>query len=222
MKKLTSHKVYQALKEHILAGTFVAGEKLSTERIAKIINVSHTPVREALRMVAREGLVELKANRGAYVRALNHDEAIEIYKIRRVLDGLAAFEMAQNASASEAVKHLFDCCRQYKEAQTEAENEKVDYEFHTTIFNSSGMRFLSGLATDYLVLSKTFGPSRMLLVDIRGDDWRERAYQEHIQIALAIEHGLADVARELAMRHTDFVLNLLCNKNNAGKSASAV
>ncbi len=78
---------------HILAalrlGRFRAGERLIPETIATEIGTSRMPVREALRRLAAEGLVTLRANRGATVNELNLQDMCEVFEMRAVLEGLA-------------------------------------------------------------------------------------------------------------------------------------
>jgi DNA-binding GntR family transcriptional regulator len=86
----TNHEfVKQALRHAILAGEYSPGERLIQADIAKQLDVSTTPVREALRDLAGEGLVRLDAYRGALIKPLDIDEITEIHMLLQVLEPLS-------------------------------------------------------------------------------------------------------------------------------------
>jgi DNA-binding GntR family transcriptional regulator len=80
----------------ILSGALSPGERLAEHEWAGRLNVSRIPVREALRQLEREGLVEVRARRGAYVARLERSDFAEIYDARAVLEGFAARLCATN------------------------------------------------------------------------------------------------------------------------------
>lgn len=82
--------VVEELRERIVNGVLAAGSKIDQQALAEELGVSRMPIREALRRLAAEGFVELLSHRGALVVQLSHDEIIEIYEIRAVLQGLAS------------------------------------------------------------------------------------------------------------------------------------
>jgi DNA-binding GntR family transcriptional regulator len=83
-------KVYAAVRNHILDGTFPPGERLVESRIAEEIRTSRTPVREALHLLEREGLLESAPRSGYRVKPLRWEEVEEICEIRVVNETLAA------------------------------------------------------------------------------------------------------------------------------------
>jgi len=83
----TAHEyVRDALRRAILRGTTPAGTRLVQADIARELGVSTTPVREALRDLATEGLIDLDAHRGAVVRRLRYEDLVEIHELMRLLD----------------------------------------------------------------------------------------------------------------------------------------
>jgi DNA-binding GntR family transcriptional regulator len=85
-EEFAAHK----LREAILLGHLKPGEKLDQNEIAELLGISRSPVRDALRTLAAEGLVEVIPHRGAAVAELSADEVEEIFLIRRILEGMAA------------------------------------------------------------------------------------------------------------------------------------
>lgn len=82
-------EAYQFIQQQIRLGQFEPGMRLVPETIASQIDTSRMPVRSALRRLAAEGLVEIRANRSAVVRGLNREDMREVFEMRAVLEGLA-------------------------------------------------------------------------------------------------------------------------------------
>ncbi len=87
-----SHRIYEILKDQIINEELAPGERLLDDKLASSFGVSRTPVREALTRLTSEGLVEITPRSGIYVKKLTRKDVEEIYKIRKVLEGLAARE----------------------------------------------------------------------------------------------------------------------------------
>lgn len=92
-------EAYRYIHRQIRLGAFGAGERLVPDVIAAGIGTSRMPVRGALRRLASEGLVDIRANRGAVVRGLNRQEMQEVFEMRSVLEGLAMRNAVQNMNA---------------------------------------------------------------------------------------------------------------------------
>jgi len=81
------HQVAELLRERILAGSFVRGQRLKQAEIARELNLSITPVREALRLLEAEGYVRVSSHRGAVVAPFQVDQVDELYDLRLMLEG---------------------------------------------------------------------------------------------------------------------------------------
>lgn len=81
------HQVAELLREKIIAGGVVRGQKLKQAELAKMLNVSITPVREALRLLEAEGYVHVSSHRGAIVAPFQIDQVDELYDLRMILEG---------------------------------------------------------------------------------------------------------------------------------------
>jgi DNA-binding GntR family transcriptional regulator len=80
---------YQVVRRAILQADLEPGTRLTQSQLAEQLSISTTPVREALRRLAGEGLVRIDAHRGAIVRGLDKEELLEIYEVRLLLEPLA-------------------------------------------------------------------------------------------------------------------------------------
>ncbi len=81
------HQVAELLREKIIAGTVVRGQKLKQAELARMLSVSITPVREALRLLEAEGYVHVSSHRGAIVAPFQIDQVDELYDLRMTLEG---------------------------------------------------------------------------------------------------------------------------------------
>ena len=83
-------RVFHKIRNDILNGRYKEHEELKEIRIGKELGVSRTPVREALRQLELEGLVQIIPNRGAFVTGIQENDVRDIYAIRALLEGLCA------------------------------------------------------------------------------------------------------------------------------------
>ena len=95
------HEVLEALRASIVNGRLKPGARLIERELIAMMGVSRTVIREALRQLEAEGLVDVVPNRGAIVRELTVAEARDLYAIRALLEGLAARMFVEKAGAQE-------------------------------------------------------------------------------------------------------------------------
>lgn len=99
------HTAYARIREAIVEGRYRPGQRLIEQRIAEEIELSRTPVREALRRLEAEGLVVSEPNRGAAVRSVSIDELTDLYELRARLEAYAA-ELAADRADDDARAEL--------------------------------------------------------------------------------------------------------------------
>jgi DNA-binding GntR family transcriptional regulator len=99
--KTATDEVYDRLYQAIISGQFQPNERLIELDLAQRYNSGRAAIRTALARLAQEGLVERESNRGARVRAISEEEAIETLEARAVLEGLAARYAARNVTDAE-------------------------------------------------------------------------------------------------------------------------
>jgi DNA-binding GntR family transcriptional regulator len=191
---------YDQLKARLRSGELKAGQRLREAELAETLNVSRTPVREALRRIASDGLVQVVAGRGLIVAEFHQRQVRELYALRALLEGGAAMLAAQLASSSDLamMKELLDA----SEAVTDspAQTATLNARFHRVIHEAARNRYLEqALAqmSDSLALlpGTTFSePGRaevalrehraILNALVRRDPERaERVAREHIEKA---------------------------------------
>ena len=133
-------KVYRTVKDWILEGSISPGSRVFETRLAKEINTSRTPVREALHMLEREGLLEAVPRVGYRVKQIKWEEVEEICEIRTVLEILAARWAIKRISAGEikALERNIEQAAQEAEAGMSHAFVERDAEFHEILARASG------------------------------------------------------------------------------------
>jgi DNA-binding GntR family transcriptional regulator len=200
----------QALRDAILNGRLASGTRLRQMDLAARLRISRTPIREALGRLQQEGLVEILPAAGVRVALLDLDEAIALYDVREVLDGLAARLAARRADEGMLTALDKSLARMARCLERQDANQwfPAHVAFHDTIFRGAGNARLQALSAVVRLSIRHFHP--LLL---RTAHRLEDAYREHRAIfeAIAAHDGLK--AERLARVHIanakDIVLKVL-------------
>jgi DNA-binding GntR family transcriptional regulator len=188
--------VFESLRDAIWDGRIGRGERVREEEIARNLGVSRTPVREALQRLQQRGLLVVGAGRGLVVNELRHDQVIELYAMRELLEGTAAGFAAQHASAND-IAALRQLSRMFAASLGDsARLALINRELHSAIYVAAHNRYLQRTLQE-LHDALTLLPSTTFSVPGRS----EEAIHEHEQVIDAIEHRDADAAIEAARAH---------------------
>ncbi|MGA9872390.1 MAG: GntR family transcriptional regulator [Rhodococcus sp. (in: high G+C Gram-positive bacteria)] len=194
--------VYAQLRTRILTGELAAGSVVGQAKLASDLGVSTTPLREAIRRLAAEGMIDLEAHRDARVTAVSAEEARHLYQVRESLDPLATSLAAQNRTSADISAMEFALSR--LEPITDAGDLDAllrHREFHRAVYRSSGNPVLID------ILERLWDKAdRYRLIGLRhgGDTERDHARvdAEHTAIYEAVAAGEAD---EAALRMTEHI-----------------
>ena len=136
-RRITADYVAEALRESIQRGDFADGAVLNQAAIAAHFGVSRVPVREAMRQLQAEGLIESRAHRVAIVRALDFERVVEIYDIRALLEGYAAERAVPHVDAA-----LLDVLRRLELKMRAVDDHarwlELNAELHRRLYAPSG------------------------------------------------------------------------------------
>ena len=188
----------QTLREAILGGRLAAGARLRQTDLADQLGISRTPIREALVRLQQEGLVELLPGGGVRAAALDLDQAVELYDLREVLDGLAARLAALRADGATLGRLERSLVRQAEcvEHGDAGHWFRAHTTFHEEILKAAGNRHLARLSSIVRLSILHFHPLPL------GTERRLRtAYGEHRAIHDAIRTHDAEAAERLARAH---------------------
>jgi DNA-binding GntR family transcriptional regulator len=140
-------EVTRLLREAILSSRFKQGQRLIERDLCELFGVSRPPVREALRELEVEGLIENVPNRGPEVARLKKSDAESIYQVRGQLEALAAKLFVRRASDEHVARletALANLAKAYKDGDVEA-NIKAKAEFYGVLFEGSGNEIIPNI-----------------------------------------------------------------------------
>jgi DNA-binding GntR family transcriptional regulator len=186
------------LRDLVLSGEYLPGTSLSEVKLAELFEVSRTPVREALKQLQVEGLVEIRPKVGTFVRQITRREIIEMFELKEVFEGMAARLMAQRHPDEQ----LAVLERNVRESELALAAGDVDaypplvHEFHETLLVGADNR---KLVAHYRTLMNQLAYHRLVVRTVAHPGRLARSIAEHRQVAMLI--GEKDgVSAELAMR----------------------
>ncbi len=191
--------VERAVSEWIFKGELTAGQKLTEQEVALRLGVSRGPVREAFRALEDLGLVQIETNRGAFVRKIDFEEAIEIHDIYSALEELATRSAARRLSGKQIdeLKTLVESMDAAAAAEDLDRYYAFNLKFHQRLVEASGNRRLLSIYSrllNELHLFRRFGLMQ------RGE--MQRSNHEHHQILEKIGAGDAEGAAKAMRSHT--------------------
>ena len=199
------------LREMILAGTLAPGERVTEAELASRLGVSRTPVRQALPALAQEGLLVTAGKRGYSVRAFTAQHSIEALRLRAVLEGFAARQVAQSPVPATLLSALKACLAEgdalFVNRQLHEDDElryaQMNARFHALILEAARMPLLESL-TGRCNLVPFTAPSSIAFSNANKErmfDFLFYAHRQHHSIVQAIESGQGDRAEFLFREH---------------------
>jgi DNA-binding GntR family transcriptional regulator len=193
-------RVQEELREAILAGSLPPGARLRAEPLAERLRTSRTPVREALILLAREGLVDIEPRRGAIVRSFDAADLADLYDVRALVEPHAARRAATRIGRDELTRLAAIC----DEAETRgaADDEAVEdqvalnEEFHRIVVTAAGSPRLEAALRAVAGIPRAF----------RAAFWHDDAQREqslfcHRQIVHALERRQPRLAEAVMRMH---------------------
>lgn len=192
-------KAYTALREQIFSGTLAAGTRLKERVICCELDVSRTPVREALRRLEADGLVTIEPRRGAVVAGIDAKDAQEIFPLGALLESYAARIAANNATPADIEKltDILDAMERTLSDDTPSARShylELDSELHAGIVAITGNRHLARIIRDVVGL-----PVLIRAFTHYSHPELQESLRQHRSIVAALTAGDADWA-ESAMR----------------------
>jgi DNA-binding GntR family transcriptional regulator len=202
------------LRRRILAGELAPGERLVEDRLAELLGVSRNPVREAIRVLATEGLVEVTPRRGAAVSRLSEAEAEELFDVRMALEALAARLAARKAVAAGStstarLREVLDAARTATADVRLDEVADLNTEFHAAVAEAAGNAYLS------LVLEPMLRRAQWLFQQT-AQTRAPHSWSEHVSLYEAIAAGDEAEAEARAMAHVAAARRSYLASLNAG------
>lgn len=190
--------VYRAILSGIKKGEYLPGDRIVISRVARENGCSEIPVREALRRLESEKLVELLPNRGAVVSRVSKSFLSQLFAVKAILESGAVRLAADNLTPAQ-LKRLRGLARDMV-AAFEAGNLKqcsaLNHKFHITLYRTTG----NDVLVDYIDELWNKWPTGHYANAI-SDEWYRISMQQHFELLDALEAGDKDKAEEIIRYH---------------------
>ena len=209
-------RVFNALENSILSGSYAEGDSLNEIRLSENLGVSRTPVREALMQLELEGLVRNVPNKGAVVIGVSTKDIADIYDIRIRIEGLASRLCAEHITDAElkALAKIVELQEFFLIKHDPEQLCRLDGDFHRLIYNCSGSRPLRSMLSNFHNYIK-----RARDISVNVDGRAEKSVAEHRAILEAIESRNGDLAERLTADHIERAKANLLTLSNDGEQA---
>lgn len=207
----------QRLRQMLVEGAIAPGAKLNERELCEAIKVSRTPLREAIKTLAAEGLVELLPNRGAIALALGEADVLNTFEVMAGLEGLSGELAAQRITADELAE-IQATHFEMKAAYTRRDLSNY-YRLNAAIHHAINT------AAKNPVLSATYNQVNARLQALRfrsnqdGEKWRH-AMQEHDQMIAALEAHDGATLRSVLVAHLNHKRDVVIEQLRAAASSS--
>lgn len=196
---LTS-KIFNIIRDDILNGKYSEGEKLVEAKLAEELGVSRTPVREALKQLELDGMVENIPNRGVIVKGITKQDIQDIFTIRTAIEGIAAAWAVERITEEELqdLKEAYELMEFYAFKKDIEKFAEFNTKFHETIYKATKSRYLEQVLKDFQYYMKQ---SRKKSLQIEGR--MEDALREHKEILDAFLERNKEKAEKALTMHVN-------------------
>lgn len=197
-----AEQIEERLRKQIFNRELKPGERISADRISESLNVSVTPVRDAINSLANEGFVRVEPRVGVFVERCEPTMLHEIYDVRIALECLAIRTATPNTSVEEiqeAIDLYSNAKKVYDETGDFAELIRHDHHLHALIIENCGNNYLKSVMSKLRNMMKW----AMSAVETRTPDSFLRTYPEHIAILKAMREKDPVNAEELLRQHLE-------------------
>lgn len=191
-------RVFNFIREGILSGRYAENEELKENAIGDKLGVSRTPVREALRQLELEGLVNIVPNKGAYVTGISAKDAHDIYVIRSYLEGLCARWACENVTKEQldAMDEVIVLSEYHAQKGHYEQIVELDSKFHKLIYEAGGSKILEHELSVFHHYVE-----RIRKITLSMEERALRSNEEHTAIRNAIRERNGELAEKLAHEH---------------------
>ena len=190
--------VFNTLRQAILTGELKPGERLMEIHLANKLGVSRTPIREAIRKLELEGLVNIIPNKGAYVTGISDKDVHDIYMIRSMLEGLCVRWATEHITQEqlEELDEIILLSEYHMDKGHSDQLTELDGRFHQILYEASQSRILDHVLSDfhkYVQLTRR--------TSVKTEERAIKSIGEHNEILNAIKAKDAEKAGDLATIH---------------------
>jgi DNA-binding GntR family transcriptional regulator len=192
---------YDSLKKSILTNVIKPGDYLSENQVAQSLGMSRTPVREAIKVLASEGLVEIHNGVGIFVKRVTTKEISDLFEVRAELECLALHTALDNISEHEMDAIYAEWTKQKKKVEAGQKIDldhvlRLDFQLHCLIVDRCGNEFLKNVIDG--IRTKIMRYQRISAMAFPDE---EDMINQHLQITGLMRLGDLDVLSKMLKKH---------------------
>jgi len=205
------NRVYEIIKNYLIRPDVPPGTHLYEDRLAKEIGVSRTPVKLALNLLEKEGIVVIQLNKGAFKVHLQFQDVIEILKIRMTLESLSlemGKEFFRDSNTFQTIQKSIPDIRSIETSEGMAKYPEMDQQFHENLIRVSNSRWLLRMIKD---LDPVFQMFRFLC--LQNIERIKLSVEEHKKILEALMTGDIPLGKNLIRAHWESAIQDLGKKH---------
>lgn len=216
-----SGEAYDVVRQLIISGQLAAGEHVAVRPLTEQFKLSPTPIRTALAQLARDGLLDARDRRGYFVPSLDHQDMLDIYELREVVEAMASRRVAELPDRTDLVSHLRELHQAMLDAVAAGDIDlygELDVEFHGSIWKAAGNQRLAVIAGN--LLGQVRAGNR---ISARAPGRPPVAVGEHLSIIESLEAGDAAAAERWTRHHVrqaSLALSQLLGEDNPQQDRS--
>ncbi len=213
MSKAAEH-AYEQIRKHIISGKYHAGLHLTEEMLVGDIDVSRTPVREALRQLDSEHLVQFVPNHGAFVTTWSADDVDDIFYLRTMLEGYSTYRAADRIT-DDAIKELEQHADEIESLSTKrnpnnhAKMIESNHRFHTIIMQAASSERINRMLSWLVEI-----PMILKTLEMFDDADLQRSNYHHRELISALKARDGQWAQSVMESHLRAAHNVYVNKNS--------
>jgi DNA-binding GntR family transcriptional regulator len=194
-----AERIMQTLTREITEGDLAPGAKLDEQSLATRFGVSRTPVRESIRMLAANGLLDNRGRRGVYVTRISPEELAEMFEAMTEIEALCAMLAAHRMSLFERLQleEAHRQCRLACEADDARAYMRCNDNFHETIYRGTHNRYIADMARSFRFRTAPFRNARF--ADAAS---LATSYEAHAQIVKSINSSQSNDAYAIMRTHS--------------------
>lgn len=198
-RQTLSESIYQQLLAAISDGALIPGEKLVIDELARELNVSNSPVREALKSLQRDGLVTEIPYGGMYVSDLSETELLEFFNVRGVLEGYAIRIAAEQMDETDLdeIQQALEKLEAVSNTDSIKEHFKENADFHNLIYSKANGKLLPELINQLKRNTERY----QFLIEFLDEKYFEATGEEHRKLVQLLRDKNGEEAEQLQRQH---------------------
>lgn len=211
VRQSSAQRVYDELKEMIAKQELLPGERIIETDIADRVGCSRTPVREAIRLLQEDGLVDIIPNRGSFLKKVTKMDVVRGFEVAEALEGMACYLVAERVKNGELSKNDFDALRECAEAMNQylvsgqlKKWASADANFHVMLTDLCG--------NHYIIQERnriTEQINQVLWLVTPTDIDKEASNREHMDMLEIMQRGDMEEARRVGQIHRHRVRDVM-------------